>query len=141
MCNDKYFPIRSTGFILDGFPRTLDEAQYLSERGLCPEVAVYIQVEESDVLDRLFPPRLKKWKERQYKKMENKKKLKDLKAKIRVSFQSCLLLCNFSSTGMNTDSKTPKAVKSTQRNRYGSQETQPHTFTAFLDLPQKRKII
>ncbi|KAF1512630.1 Adenylate kinase 9, partial [Eudyptula albosignata] len=77
-------PFRSTGFILDGFPRTLDEAQYLSERGLCPDVAVYIQVEESDVLDRLFPPRLKKWKERQYRKMENKKKLKDLKAKIRV---------------------------------------------------------
>ncbi|XP_029863231.1 adenylate kinase 9-like isoform X2 [Aquila chrysaetos chrysaetos] len=76
-------PFRSTGFILDGFPRTLDEAQYLSERGLCPEVAVYIQVEESDVLDRLFPPRLKKWKERQNKKMENKKRLKDLKAKIR----------------------------------------------------------
>uniref|UniRef100_A0A8C0ARV3 Adenylate kinase 9 n=1 Tax=Buteo japonicus TaxID=224669 RepID=A0A8C0ARV3_9AVES len=87
-------PFRSTGFILDGFPRTLDEAQYLSERGLCPEVAVYIQVEESDVLDRIFPPRLKKWKERQYKKLENKKKLKDLKAKIRVSFQSCLLLSN-----------------------------------------------
>ncbi|KAM6271701.1 adenylate kinase 9 [Spheniscus humboldti] len=76
-------PFRSTGFILDGFPRTLDEAKYLSERGLCPDVAVYIQVEESDVLDRLFPPRLKKWKERQYRKMENKKKLKDLKAKIR----------------------------------------------------------
>ncbi|NWX15043.1 KAD9 kinase, partial [Aegotheles bennettii] len=77
-------PFRSTGFILDGFPRTLDEARYLSERGLCPDVAVYIQVEESHVLDRLFPPRLKKWKERQYKKTENKKKLKDLKAKIRV---------------------------------------------------------
>ncbi|NXW56644.1 KAD9 kinase, partial [Eurystomus gularis] len=77
-------PFRSTGFILDGFPRTVDEAHYLSERGLCPDVAIYIQVEESDVLDRLFPPRLKKWKERQYKKMENKKKLKDLKAKIRV---------------------------------------------------------
>ncbi|NXS48498.1 KAD9 kinase, partial [Balaeniceps rex] len=77
-------PFRSTGFILDGFPRTLDEAQYLSKRGLCPDVAVYIQVEESDVLDRLFPPCLKKWKERQYRKMENKKKLKDLKAKIRV---------------------------------------------------------
>ncbi|KAM6323455.1 adenylate kinase 9 [Aegotheles albertisi] len=76
-------PFRSTGFILDGFPRTLDEARYLSERGLCPDVAVYIQVEESHVLDRLFPPRLKKWKERQYKKTENKKKLKDLKAKIR----------------------------------------------------------
>ncbi|NXG57116.1 KAD9 kinase, partial [Hemiprocne comata] len=77
-------PFRSTGFILDGFPRTSDEAKYLSERGLCPDVVVYIQVEVSEVLDRLVPPRLKKWKERQYKKMEQKKKLKDLKAKIRV---------------------------------------------------------
>ncbi|KFZ53469.1 Adenylate kinase 9, partial [Antrostomus carolinensis] len=77
-------PFRSTGFILDGFPRTSDEAQYLLDRGLCPDVAVYIQVEESDILDRLFPPRLKKWKESHYKKMENKKKLKELKAKIRV---------------------------------------------------------
>ncbi|XP_065690633.2 adenylate kinase 9 isoform X2 [Patagioenas fasciata] len=76
-------PFRSTGFILDGFPRTPDEAQYLSERGLCPDVAVYLQVEESDVLDRFLPPRLQKWKERQHKKMEKKKKLKDLKAKIR----------------------------------------------------------
>ncbi|XP_042667754.1 adenylate kinase 9 [Centrocercus urophasianus] len=76
-------PFRSTGFILDGFPRTLDEAQYLSERGLCPDVAVYIHVEETDILDRLLPPRLKKWKERQHKKAENKKKLKDLKAKIK----------------------------------------------------------
>ncbi|XP_021245471.1 adenylate kinase 9 isoform X3 [Numida meleagris] len=76
-------PFRSTGFILDGFPRTSDEAQYLSQRGLCPDVAVYIHVEETDILDRLLPPRLKKWKERQRKKVENKKKLKDLKAKIK----------------------------------------------------------
>ncbi|NXI45902.1 KAD9 kinase, partial [Galbula dea] len=77
-------PFRSTGFILDGFPRTSDEAQYLSERGLCPDVAVWIQVEESDLLGRILPPRLQKWKERQQKKMEIRKKLKDLKAKIRV---------------------------------------------------------
>uniref|UniRef100_A0A8V0YMS8 Adenylate kinase 9 n=1 Tax=Gallus gallus TaxID=9031 RepID=A0A8V0YMS8_CHICK len=76
-------PFRSTGFILDGFPRTSDEAQYLSERGLCPDAAVYIHVEESEILDRLLPPRLKKWKERQHKKAEIKKKLKDLKAKIK----------------------------------------------------------
>lgn len=82
-----YFPIRSTGFILDGFPRTADEARYLSERGLCPDVAVYIQVEEYDILGRLFPPRLEKWKDRQRRKKEYKKKLKELKAKQRVGFQ------------------------------------------------------
>ncbi|NWI93922.1 KAD9 kinase, partial [Pitta sordida] len=69
-------PFWSTGFILDGFPRTVDEAKYLSERGLYPDVAVYIQVEESDILDRLFPPRLKKWKDKKHKKIEYKKKLK-----------------------------------------------------------------
>ncbi|KAI1241029.1 hypothetical protein IHE44_0009487, partial [Lamprotornis superbus] len=74
-------PFRSTGFILDGFPRTVDEARYLSERGLCPDVAVYIEVEEDDILVRLLPPRLKKWKDRRRKKKEYKKKLKELKAK------------------------------------------------------------
>ncbi|NWW56809.1 KAD9 kinase, partial [Ifrita kowaldi] len=77
-------PFRSTGFILDGFPRTSDEARYLSERGLCPDVAVYIQVEEDDILDRLLPLRLKKWKDRRREKKEYKKKLKELKAKKRV---------------------------------------------------------
>lgn len=59
----------------------------MSERGLCPDVAVYIQVEEDDILDRLFPLRLEKWKDRRRKKKEYKKKLKELKAKKRVSFQ------------------------------------------------------
>ncbi|KAL2306581.1 hypothetical protein Nmel_004510 [Mimus melanotis] len=76
-------PFRSTGFILDGFPRTVDEARYLSEQGLCPDVAVYIEVEEDDILVRLLPPRLKKWKDRRRKKKEYKKKLKELKAKKR----------------------------------------------------------
>ncbi|NXD23915.1 KAD9 kinase, partial [Spelaeornis formosus] len=77
-------PFRSTGFILDGFPRTSDEARYLSQRRLCPDVAVYIQVEEGDILNRLFPPRLQKWKDRRHKKREYQKKLKELKAKKRV---------------------------------------------------------
>ncbi|NWV60698.1 KAD9 kinase, partial [Malurus elegans] len=77
-------PFRSTGFILDGFPRSSDEAKYLSDRGLCPDVAVYIQVEESNILDRLFPPRLEKWKDRRRKKKEYKRNLKELKAKKRV---------------------------------------------------------
>ncbi|XP_023779691.1 adenylate kinase 9 isoform X1 [Cyanistes caeruleus] len=78
-------PFRSTGFILDGFPRTSDEARYLSEQGLCPDVAVYIQVEEGDILRRLLPPRLEKWKDRRRKKKEYKKKLKELKLKKKIA--------------------------------------------------------
>ncbi|XP_019375651.1 PREDICTED: adenylate kinase 9 [Gavialis gangeticus] len=76
-------PFRSTGFILDGFPRTVDEAQFLSDRGLCPDVAAIIQVEESDIIDRLLPPRLTNWKDKQNKKMEFKKKTKERKSTIR----------------------------------------------------------
>ncbi|XP_054857615.1 adenylate kinase 9 isoform X2 [Eublepharis macularius] len=76
-------PFRSTGFILDGFPRTVDEAAYLTERGLCPDIAVFLEVEEDDVSDRILPTRLQKWQEKQFQKKERKQKMKDQKAKIR----------------------------------------------------------
>ncbi|XP_078504661.1 adenylate kinase 9 isoform X3 [Lissotriton helveticus] len=76
-------PFRSTGFILDDFPRTLEEAQFAGEQGLFPDVAVLLQVEEYDVSDRLLPARLEKWRERQMKKEEYKQKLKDMKKQIR----------------------------------------------------------
>ncbi|XP_069462762.1 adenylate kinase 9 isoform X2 [Ambystoma mexicanum] len=76
-------PFRSTGFILDDFPRTMEEAQFVGEHGLFPDIAVLLQVEENDVSDRLLPPRLAKWKERYRKKEEYKQKLKEMKKKIR----------------------------------------------------------
>uniref|UniRef100_A0ABM5G8U0 Adenylate kinase 9 isoform X3 n=1 Tax=Pogona vitticeps TaxID=103695 RepID=A0ABM5G8U0_9SAUR len=76
-------PFRSTGFVLDGFPRTGDEAQYLGEHLLCPDAAVFLEVDEDDVVDRILPMRVQKWREKQAKKMEKKKLMKELKEKIR----------------------------------------------------------
>ncbi|XP_048348870.1 adenylate kinase 9 isoform X3 [Sphaerodactylus townsendi] len=76
-------PFRSTGFILDGFPRTVDEAAYLAERGLCPDIVVYLEVEEDEVSDRILPTLLKKWQDKQNQKKEKKQKIKEEKAKIR----------------------------------------------------------
>ncbi|KAE8602715.1 hypothetical protein XENTR_v10014094 [Xenopus tropicalis] len=76
-------PFRSTGFILDGFPNTAEETQYLGEKGFFPDIAVFLDVEESAICDRLLPPRLAKWKERQMRKEERKQKLKALKKQIR----------------------------------------------------------
>ncbi|XP_035294322.1 adenylate kinase 9 [Cricetulus griseus] len=76
-------PIRSTGFILDGFPRYPDEAQFLGERGFFPDAVVIIQVEDQDIFDRLLPAQIQKWKLKQHKKSERKKLIKDLKTKIR----------------------------------------------------------
>nr|XP_048280947.1 adenylate kinase 9 isoform X4 [Myodes glareolus] len=76
-------PMRSTGFILDGFPRYPEEAQFLGERGFFPDAAVVIQVEDQDIFDRLLPAQIHKWKTKQRKKSERKKLIKDLKTKIR----------------------------------------------------------
>ncbi|XP_040852447.1 adenylate kinase 9-like [Ochotona curzoniae] len=77
-------PIRSTGFILDGFPRYPEEALFLGEHGFFPDAAIFIQVDEQDVSDRLLPSQIKKWKLKQQKKFERKKLIKDMKAKIRT---------------------------------------------------------
>nr|XP_020032489.1 adenylate kinase 9 [Castor canadensis] len=76
-------PICSTGFILDGFPRYPEEAQFLGERGFFPDAAVFIQVEDQDIFDRLLPSRVEKWRVKQQKKLERKKFIRDMKAKIR----------------------------------------------------------
>lgn len=77
----------STGFILDGFPRYPEEALFLGERGFFPDAAVFIQVDDQDISDRLLPSQIEKWKEKQKKKLERKKLIKELKAKIKVCIQ------------------------------------------------------
>uniref|UniRef100_A0A671F8J8 Uncharacterized protein n=1 Tax=Rhinolophus ferrumequinum TaxID=59479 RepID=A0A671F8J8_RHIFE len=76
-------PIRSTGFILDGFPRYPDEVQFLGEHGFFPDAAVFIQVDDQDVSDRLLPPLIEKWKLKQKKKLDRKNLIKEMKAKIK----------------------------------------------------------
>ncbi|XP_054943366.1 adenylate kinase 9 [Physeter macrocephalus] len=76
-------PIRSTGFVLDGFPQYPDEVQFLGEHGFFPDAAVFIQVDYQDVSDRLLPTQIGKWKVKQKKKLERKKLIKEMKAKIK----------------------------------------------------------
>ncbi|KAF7483071.1 hypothetical protein GHT09_005548 [Marmota monax] len=76
-------PFRSTGFILDGFPRYPEEALFLGDHGFFPDTAVFIQVDDQDIFDRLLPSKVEKWKQKQKKKLERKKLIKDMKTKIR----------------------------------------------------------
>ncbi|XP_069830926.1 adenylate kinase 9 [Dendropsophus ebraccatus] len=76
-------PFHSAGFVLDGFPSTIEEVQYIGDRGLFPDIAVFLEADESDICNRLLPPRLAKWQERQKRKEKQKQKLKDMKKKIR----------------------------------------------------------
>ncbi|XP_030055056.1 adenylate kinase 9 [Microcaecilia unicolor] len=76
-------PIRSTGFILDGFPSTAEEVQYVTEQGLYPDIVLLLEVDENIIIDRLLPSRLAKWKAIQNKRQDYKQKLKEIKKKIR----------------------------------------------------------
>ena len=71
------FSHRSTGFVLEGFPRTTDEAAYMTEKGLFPDAAIMLSVEDTDVIGRLLPPKLEKWKQRRDKRLAKKQKAKE----------------------------------------------------------------
>ncbi|KAI8508321.1 adenylate kinase [Branchiostoma belcheri] len=76
-------PFKSTGFILEGFPRTPDEARYMSEQGLFPDGAVLLLVEDTDIIDRLLPPRLAKWRVNRNRRIAKKERAKAKKKKER----------------------------------------------------------
>ncbi|XP_041351641.1 adenylate kinase 9-like isoform X3 [Gigantopelta aegis] len=68
---------KSTGFILEGFPRTADEVRYMADSGLFPDAAIIITVSDTDVIGRLLPPKLSRWKIKRDKLMARKQKRKE----------------------------------------------------------------
>ena len=53
---------RETGFVLEGFPRTPQEATFMTESGLFPDACVILEVEDENVANRQLPKKLEKWK-------------------------------------------------------------------------------
>ena len=75
---------RSTGFILEGFPRTPDEVTYLVEKNLFPDASLTLLAEEEDVVERLIPARMKMWKALREFQIKKKEAVSQAKAKLRV---------------------------------------------------------
>ena len=87
LCHIHVFTLRScrsTGFILEGFPHNVDEAEYMASQGLFPDCAVIVSVEDTDVISRLLPPKMERWKEKRNKKLEKRNKKKEKARKKRV---------------------------------------------------------
>ena len=76
--------LRSTGFVLEGFPRTADEVRYMADAGLFPDAAIIIAVSDTDVIGRLLPPKLSRWKIKRDKLVARKQKRKEKAKKKRV---------------------------------------------------------
>ncbi|XP_053340029.1 adenylate kinase 9-like [Clarias gariepinus] len=74
-------PYKSTGFILEGFPQNSEDLSFLAEHHLYPDTTLVMSVEVSEVIKRLLPPRLDRWKERCTRRREQMVLLKELRAK------------------------------------------------------------
>ena len=74
--------------MLEGFPRTAEEAQYLAERGFYTDAALILTVEDSDIVDRLLPPKLTKWRTKRDRREARKARRKARKLKEREAAMS-----------------------------------------------------
>ena len=66
--------LRDTGFILEGFPRTPQEATFMTESGLFPDACLLLEVDDDDVASRQLPKKLFKWKLKMAKKLERRQR-------------------------------------------------------------------
>ena len=64
---------RSTGFILEDLPHAVDEAALLGEAGLYPDAAIVLEMEDTDAVARLLPPRLARWRSRRQQVLERRR--------------------------------------------------------------------
>jgi hypothetical protein len=74
--------------VLEGFPSTDNEASYLVERVLFPEVVIILSVTDDVIIERLLPPRLERWRNR----MTAKKEKRELELKQKKDQIVCLHL-------------------------------------------------
>ncbi|OON15103.1 hypothetical protein X801_09097, partial [Opisthorchis viverrini] len=74
-------PYKSTGFILEGFPMSADELQFLVDSNYFPDFAVVLNTDVGEVISRLLPVRLEFWRKRMAKKAANAAELKAWKAR------------------------------------------------------------
>ncbi|XP_039603846.1 adenylate kinase 9 isoform X2 [Polypterus senegalus] len=76
-------PFKSTGFVLEGFPLSTEDTQYLVESGLFPDTVLIMSVDFSDILKRLLPPLMNKWRLKRNQKMARTRITKEIKQKRR----------------------------------------------------------
>ena len=67
-------PFRETGFILEGFPRTPQEATFMTDTGLFPDACIILEVEDEHAGDRQLPGKVQKWKNKMAKKMARRQR-------------------------------------------------------------------
>ena len=85
-------PLRSTGFILEGFPQSPEEVTYLLQRQLFPDLALVLAVDLHHVVKYLLPPRLQAWSQQRQRRRHQLQLTRELRLQQQVSQQQGLSL-------------------------------------------------
>ncbi|XP_051954117.1 adenylate kinase 9 [Xyrauchen texanus] len=72
-------PYKSTGFILEGFPQNQEEVSFMLEHHLFPDVVAVMSVEVTEVVRRLLPAKLMRWRERRDRRQEQLRLVTELR--------------------------------------------------------------
>ncbi|XP_060721057.1 adenylate kinase 9 [Tachysurus vachellii] len=101
-------PYKSRGFILEGFPQLPEEMSFLVEHDLYPDTVIIMSVEVSEVVKRLLPPRLDRWRDRCTRRREQMQLLKELRSKIReeaIAQRRAELLSEYASKSLREETE------------------------------------
>ena len=85
-----FFFLRSRGFILEGFPRNEDETRLISTTGFFADAAILLAVEDTEIVKRLLPAKMSKWRIKRDIRLVEKGKQKEIALKAKVCVSSSL---------------------------------------------------
>ncbi|CAG9096429.1 unnamed protein product [Plutella xylostella] len=72
-------PYKSTGFVLDGFPKLTDDVEVMTSNFCIPDLVIELECSSTVSLDRLIPEMMKSWKEQITQLKVDAKKAFDIK--------------------------------------------------------------
>ena len=76
---------------MEGFPRNADEVRYLAAGGYFPDGAITLNVQESNIVERLMPPILERWRKKRAKDLARLDRKRNAQLKFRV--RNILFIC------------------------------------------------
>ena len=81
-------PFKSSGFIMEGFPRTDSELRWMADMGFFPDNIVFLNIEQDDVTGRLLPERMDAWTKRREKAKQQRKSVAEARKKQRLQMMA-----------------------------------------------------
>ncbi|KAF7690035.1 adenylate kinase 9 isoform X1 [Silurus meridionalis] len=133
-------PYKSTGFILEGFPQHLEEVSFLVENHLYPDATLVMSIDVSEVVKRLLPPRLDRWREKCARRRGQMELLKQLRSKMReeaIAKRRAELFLEYAPRDKNYEDEEVQEIKGDEEQLNWEQELEERLLEEFPEEEQE----